>query len=115
MKSLSGKQTAILAARIALEKKAEDIVILDIHKVSNYCDYFVVCSAPSTTRIKAIAEGIQQGLRLKNVRLTHKEGEREALWVLLDFVDVVVHIFLADLRDFYKLEHLWREAPRLKF
>lgn len=89
--------------------------MLDMRGSANFCDYFVVCSAPSTRRVKAISEAIEDEFDAKGIRLTHYEGREEALWVLLDYVGVVVHIFLSELREFYDLEHLWSEASRLKF
>jgi ribosome-associated protein len=111
---LTSKQQAVLAAKIAIDTKAEDVAVLDMRKLSNYCDYFVICSAPSSRRVKAISEEIEEEFDKKGVRLAHQEGKSDSLWILLDYSGIVVHIFLSELRQFYNLEHLWSEAPRLK-
>ncbi|MFC1576547.1 ribosome silencing factor [Candidatus Omnitrophota bacterium] len=99
----------------ALNKKADDIVIMDMRAVSNVTDYFVICSAPSTRRVQAISEGIEDDLREKGVRYWHIEGRREGLWVLIDYGDVIVHVFHTNTREFYNLERLWRDAPKEYF
>ena len=88
---------------------------MDMRVVSNITDYFVICSAPSTRRGETIAEGIEETLGAKGVRHWHIEGKREALWVLIDYGDVIAHIFYEDLREFYDLERLWRDAPKEYF
>ena len=79
------------------------------------CDYFVIASGTSTTHVKAISDNIVRLLREKGERVWHIEGEKEALWVLLDFGDVVVHVFCEQTRSYYDLERLWRDAPQEKF
>lgn len=113
MESIMGpKQKACLSAKYALDKKAENVVIMDLRKISGFCDYFVIASAESTRKAGAIADGIIEGLHKKQVKLAHIEGQKEGIWVLLDFVDVVVHIFYKDARSFYDLERLWQDAPK---
>lgn len=99
-------------ARLALEKKAENVLVLDMTKVSGMCDYFVICSASSKTRGRSIAEHIESEMRKEGVRTVHRDGLKESDWIVLDFADIVVHIFLSDLRKYYDLESLWGDAPR---
>ncbi len=102
-------------ARAASDKKALDIVTLDMRKIPSVCDYFVIASGSSTTQVRAISDNIIEKLRDKGERVWHKEGEREALWVLLDYGDVVVHVFYENTRRFYELERLWGNVPVKKF
>ena len=88
---------------------------MDMRAVSNITDYFVICSASSTRKVQAIAEGIEDTLRKKGIKHGHIEGKREALWVLIDYVDVIVHVFYDKMRDFYNLERLWHDAPKERF
>jgi len=98
------------AADLALSKKAEDIVILDLRGISTVTDFFVICSGSSDTHVKAISDAIESGLEAKGVRKWHIEGYRHRRWVLLDYVDVVVHVFNHKIREFYLLERLWGDA-----
>ncbi|MFV0437581.1 MAG: ribosome silencing factor [Desulfopila sp.] len=110
----SGLEIAQACARIALDTKAEDVVILDVRGMSSFTDYFVVMSGRSTRHVQGLAEIIEGELRSKRVRTSKAEGLQEAMWVLLDFDDVVVHIFYHDQREFYNLEGLWHDAPRIQ-
>ena len=102
-------------ANAASDKKALDIVIIDMRKASGICDYFVIASGASTTQVRAIADNIAKTLKTSKGRLRHIEGEREALWILLDYGDVVGHVFLDTTRRFYDLERLWGDAPQERF
>ena len=86
-----------------------------MRKFSSVCDYFVIASGTSTTQVRAISDHIIRTLREKGASLRHVEGEREASWILIDFGDVVGHVFLEDTRKFYNLEELWSDAPRSRF
>ena len=99
----------------ASDKKALDIVIINMKKMSSVCDYLVIASGTSTTHVRALSDNIIRELKLKGQSLWHVEGEREASWILLDFVDVVCHLFLEDTRRFYALEQLWGKAPQEHF
>lgn len=101
-------------AKAASDKKANDIVILDMQKVSMVTDYFVICSANSTTQVRAIADHIEEKLQEQGSRVLHKEGYREGRWILLDFGSCVAHVFVEEDRRFYNLEQLWGDAPRLE-
>jgi ribosome-associated protein len=87
--------------------QSRDIKVLDLRQVTSITDYFVICTGESTPQVKAISDEIEEKLRNDNVRVWHREGYTHLHWVLLDFVDVVVHIFLPEERDFYSLERLW--------
>lgn len=98
-------------ALCALEKKALDIQILDLRKLTTITDYFVICHGESTTQVRAICDHIQEKLEDEGIKVWHREGYENASWVLLDYVDVVTHIFLTETREFYSLERLWGDAP----
>ena len=98
-------------ADLALDKKACDIKILDLSKVSSVCDYFVICSADADVQVRAIADHVADELRKDGERCWHREGYESLRWVLLDYVDVVVHVFIREVREFYGLEDLWGDAP----
>lgn len=83
-----------------------------MQKVSNFTDFFVICDGASARQVRAIADNVLEKLRGHRQRAWHVEGYEEASWVLLDYIDVVVHIFYKDIRDFYSLERLWQDAPR---
>ena len=104
------KRLAYLAGKLALDKKATDVKILDLRKLSTICDFFVICSASVEIHAKAIADWIIQNLEKKGVKAWHHEGYQACRWILLDYVDVVVHIFLTEVREFYELEKLWGDA-----
>ena len=101
------------AVRLAADKKALDAVVLDMAEAVGYTDYFVIVSGGSTRQTKAIADAVSEGLRAQGVRATRAEGQREAEWILLDYLDMVVHVFTPGARDFYRLEALWRDVPRV--
>ncbi len=100
---------ALAVARLALSKKAGDVVIMDLRGLTTMTDFFVVCSADSDIQIRAIADAVDDGMREKGDGVWHRESGTSS-WVLLDFVDVVVHIFHRNTRAFYNLEKLWGDA-----
>jgi ribosome-associated protein len=106
---LKSQVLAHAVARLALSKKAGDIVIMDLRGLTSMTDYFVVCSADSDVQIRAIAAAVDEGMQMKGAAAWHKESG-SSNWVLLDFVDVVVHIFHTSTRTFYNLEKLWGDA-----
>lgn len=97
------------------ERKAEDIVIMEMREKSSIGDYFVVMSAPSSVRVKSIVDHIEDSMEEHGHRCLHKEGVHEALWVLMDYGDILVHVFYHDTRKFYSLETLWGDAPRRNY
>ena len=107
------RELAVTAARAAAEKLAERIVILDVRELIVITDYFVVVSGSSDRQVKSIAEDVEEALRSLGAKPVRREGELEAHWMLLDFIDIVVHVFAEEERDFYDLERLWADAPRV--
>jgi ribosome-associated protein len=110
---ISAKKTAQYLAELALDKKANDVVILDMRKYSGFCDYFVIAGAESTRKARAISDWVTQEAKKNGIRASHIEGEAESLWILIDFVDVVVHVFQDQTRKFYNLERLWGDASKM--
>jgi ribosome-associated protein len=100
------------AAELALEQKGHGVLILDLRGLSTATDYFVLASGNSNVQVKAIAERVVEELKKTNVRPAHTEGMSGGRWVLLDYIDFVVHVFHPLARDFYQLENLWGDAPR---
>jgi len=98
-------------ARLADDKKGHDILILNMKELSVMTDYFVIVSATNTTQTRAIADELIDKMAEAGISVQHREGMNEARWVLLDFADVVVHVFLNEEREFYNLERLWGDAP----
>ena len=116
-KSISGKsgqELAQIVARAALDKKAEDVVILDVRGISSFADFFVIMSGRSTRHVQGLAQAVDEALRHKKISNESTEGLTEGHWVLLDYNDVVVHIFYSETRGFYDLEGLWHDAPRIE-
>ncbi len=109
----TGLELARHCARVAMDTKAEDLVIMDVRGISSFTDYFVVMSGRSTRHVQGLADAIESEFRSKRLNPKNCEGLREGHWVLLDFHDVVVHIFYTEKRKFYDLEGLWHDAPRV--
>ena len=110
----SSLELARLASQAALDKKAEDIIILDVRGISSFTDYFVIMTGRSTRHVQGLADAVNETLSRKRNREAITEGLREGLWILLDFDDIVIHIFYHETRSFYDLEGLWHEAPRIE-
>jgi ribosome-associated protein len=104
---------ATLAARAASSKQGQDVVILDVREVIAITDYFVIASGTSDRQVKTIAEEIERALRDSGVKPVRREGVEDARWVLLDFVDFVAHVFRREDREYYNLERLWADVPRV--
>jgi ribosome-associated protein len=104
-----------MAAQAAAEKKAYDIQILDISNLLVITDYFVICSGSNVRQVRTISDFIQEKLKKEKVYPLSVQGEREAKWVLLDYVDFVVHVFLEKEREYYQLERLWKDAPLVEW
>lgn len=101
-------------ARTAADKKAEEIIILDMREVCSYTDFFLICEGRSSRQTKAIADEIRVRMKAEGTLPLSVEGEVRGDWVLMDYLTVVVHIFTPEARDFYRLEVLWKEAPRVE-
>ena len=97
----------------AQDKKASDVVILDLREVGAFTDYFVICSGHNPRQVKAIVDSVEEALRAVRIRPAHVEGYDHAEWVLLDCFDFVVHVFNRETRLFYALDRLWGSAPRI--
>ena len=108
---LTAREVALTAGKIALSKKASEVKILDLRELTSVTDYFVLCSGELDVHVKAISDAIVEGLRKKKLRVWHIEGYDARRWVLLDYVDIVVHVFDREARQFYGLERLWGDAP----
>ena len=113
-KGLTSVKLAKLCREIALDKKAEDALILDVRVVSSITDFFVICTGTSEPHLKAIADEIARRLRDEGIRPRHREGFPPSRWIVLDYNDVLVHIFHPELRQRYTLEQLWGDAKRVK-
>jgi ribosome-associated protein len=101
-------------ARLAAERRAQDVLILDLRGLSGACDYFVLATGLSEPHLAGLADHLEDAFAADGIRPWHVEGRQNRKWILLDFVDVVVHLFQADTREYYRLENLWSEAPREK-
>lgn len=109
---MEGEQLVSEIARYAADKKAIDVVELDLRGVLGYTDYFLVCSGNTARQAKAIHDGIHEGLKREHDTMPRRvEGSAQAGWILMDYLDVVVHIFTPETREFYRLEQLWGEVP----
>lgn len=111
---MTEKELAELCAQKCLEKKAENVVILDLEGKSSVADYFVVCSGFSDRQVAAIADNVADEIRKAGFKPLSQEGMVDGRWALIDFGAVIVHVFQDHLRDFYNLEGLWRDAPRIR-
>lgn len=109
---LPSRDLAEAAATLALDRKAADVVILDLREISSVTDYFVLCTGRSDVHVRAIVERIEAGLAEMGERPLAREGVAHGSWALLDYGDVVAHVFQPDTRAFYDLERLWGQAPR---
>jgi ribosome-associated protein len=108
------KEKVFLCARAALDHKAVDLVILEVKNISSFTDYFVICSGNSDRQVQAISAHLEEKLGQGGIRPLSIEGKREGRWVLLDYGDVVIHVFYQPVREFYNLERLWSDAPRIE-
>lgn len=112
------KRTKTVAKKLikhALSKKAEDVLLMDLRKITTMTDFFVICTGGSDVQVKAIADAVVEGAREDGVSVYHVEGYNSATWVLIDFVDIVFHVFQPDVRKYYQLERLWGDAQTEAF
>jgi ribosome-associated protein len=107
------RMKSLLSARAAIEKKATEMVLLEMRGVSSYTDYFLICSGKSDRQVQAIAQRVAEVLGEGGIQPLGLEGMSEGKWVLMDYGDLVVHVFLEPIRRFYDLEGLWVDAPRI--
>ena len=111
---LESREIALAAAELALRKKAADLVVLELTGLTVIADYFVICSGESITQVKAIAEFIEEEFSRKGIRPLGIEGLDYSHWVLLDYGDVIIHVFEKETRSYYSLERLWMDAKTLE-
>jgi ribosome-associated protein len=104
--------TTLLCARYALEKKAYDLTVMEVGPLSSVADYFIICTGRSSTHVQAIAQSIEYNLKQHGRQALSIEGHASARWVVLDYGDIVAHVFYAPVRAFYDLERLWSQARR---
>ena len=104
---------SLLCLKAAIEKKALNPVLLELKEITSFTDYFLLLSGKSDRQVQAIAQAIQEALKKRGIRPLGQEGTLGGKWVLMDYEDVVVHIFLEPIRNFYDLEGLWLDAPRI--
>jgi len=114
-RGIEAKEKAITCARIADEMKAHDITILDLREISNVTEFFLICTVDSPRQLRGLWHRIHGDLKKAGVRPLGEEGLDATKWILCDYNDVVIHIFLAEFREFYDLELLWGDAPRVKW
>ena len=114
MAAISSWDKVLLLTRFALEKKARDLVVLEVRELTSIADYFIICSGSSDRQVQSIAQGIEENLSETGHSLLSVEGANRGHWVLMDFSDVIVHIFYEPVREFYDLDGLWGHAPRVE-
>ena len=107
----TAQQTLDYCSEWLLDRKGEDIVAIDLRKVAEFADYFMICTGTSDVQVRALADAVIEGMKEAGQRPLHVEGYDSRKWVLIDFVDVVVHVFQPEEREFYALERLWGDAP----
>jgi ribosome-associated protein len=112
--SINGKERVLLCVNASLQRKAKDLIILNVKELSSFADYFIICSGTSDRQVQAIAESIQGNLKEHGILPLGVEGERIGKWVLMDYEDIIVHIFYEQIREFYDIERLWSDAPRME-
>jgi ribosome-associated protein len=102
------------AVRAALDKKAANVVVLDLRKTQAFTDFFILCSGQTQRQVQAIADGIEEAMKAAKIRPAHVEGYDRAEWILMDYFSFIVHVFVPQTREFYSLERLWADAERIE-
>jgi ribosome-associated protein len=113
-RTLDTEDAVRIAARAASEKKATDLVVLDLRNAASFTEYFLICTGASTRQVQTVSNAVEETLLKSGKRPLHIEGYSSAEWILLDYGDFIVHVFSAASRRFYDLERLWRDAPRVE-
>ncbi len=113
-KKLTSLQLAKFAAQLAADKQAVDIIVLDLRKVTDFADFFVICTGVVDVHVRAIYDSIESELTKLRIKPKHIEGENSLRWVLMDYIDIVVSVFQPDARGYYALERLWGDAKQVK-
>ena len=112
--ALETESAVMIAARAATDKKATDLAVLDLREIASFTEYFLICTGASTRQVQAISNSVEEALLKNAKRPLHIEGYSSAEWILLDYCDLIVHVFSQTSRRFYDLERLWRDAPRVE-
>lgn len=112
--SINGKERVLLCVNASIKKKAKDLTILNVKEFSSFADYFIICSGTSDRQVQAISASIQEILKEYGILPLGVEGERLGKWVLIDYEDVIIHVFYEPIREFYDIERLWSDAPCMK-
>jgi ribosome-associated protein len=112
-KEVDSRKRALWCVNASLEKKAKGLVVLRVKEISDFADYFIICSGTSDRQVRSIASSIQESLKKSDILPLGIEGETAGRWVLMDYDDVIIHIFHESVRSFYELERLWSEAPQM--
>jgi ribosome-associated protein len=112
--SINGKEQVLLCVNASLKNKAKNLIILNVKESSSFADYFIICSGTSDRQVQAITAAIQENLKAYGILPLGIEGERLGKWVLMDYEDVVIHIFYEPVREFYDIERLWSDAQRME-
>jgi ribosome-associated protein len=110
---MEAREIALLCAREVLEVKAQELTVLDVRGLCSFADYFLICQGKSTRQVQGMADRLEESLRSRGIRPLGVEGRPENHWILMDYGDVIVHIFHEPTRRFYDLESLWADAPRV--
>ena len=111
--SKDGKERLLLCINASLKRKAKNLTILNVKEISSFADYFIICSGTSDRQVQSIAASIRENLKEYGIIPLGIEGESLGKWVLMDYEDVIIHVFYEPIRDFYDLERLWPDAPRM--
>lgn len=114
MTHADGREKVLLCVRFALEKKAYDLVVMEVGPLTSLADYFLICTGRSDTQVQAITQSVEENLGRLGIRPLSVEGYPHGQWVVIDYGDVVVHVFDEPVREFYDLERLWSRAPRVR-
>jgi ribosome-associated protein len=112
--ALETEDAVTIAARAASDKKATDLVVLDLREAASFTEYFLICTGGSSRQVQAVSNAVEEALLKSGKRPLHIEGYSSAEWILLDYGDFIVHVFGPSSRRFYDLERLWRDAPRVE-
>jgi ribosome-associated protein len=112
--SIDGKERLLLCINASLKRKAKNLTILNVKEVSSFADYFIICSGTSDRQVQSIAASIRENLKEYGIIPLGIEGESLGKWVLMDYEDVIIHVFYKPIREFYDIERLWPDAPRME-
>jgi ribosome-associated protein len=111
--SIDGKERLLLCINASLKRKAKNLTILNLKELSSFADYFIICSGTSDRQVQSIAASIHENLKEYGILPLGIEGEKIGKWVLMDYEDVIIHVFYEPIREFYDIERLWPDAPRM--